>query len=179
MNINIPVAHISKEDVAEVLIRVATILDLAGDNPYRSLAYRRAARLVLATAKPLPDYLTPKGFLALPGLGANLRRKLGELVITGRIRFGLEIMARLPDAASALMAIPSIGAIAARRLHDELGISTVDDAIAAARAGRIRELHGFGRRKEELVLEGAIRVQSGRTKILTFPQPELDMGVAA
>ena len=78
MNINIPVANISKEDVAEVLLRVATILDLAGDNPYRSLAYRRAARLVLATTHPLSDYLTPRGRFDLPGLGANLRRKLGE-----------------------------------------------------------------------------------------------------
>ncbi|MGH2548571.1 MAG: helix-hairpin-helix domain-containing protein [Thermomicrobiales bacterium] len=179
MNITIPVAHISKEDVAEVLIRTATILDIAGDNPYRSLAYRRAARLVLATAMPLPAYLTARGFLDLPGLGVNLRRKLGDLVITGCLRFGLEIMARLPDAASALMAIPSIGPNSARRLHDELGISTVDDAIAAARAGQIRTLHGFGRRKEELILEGALRVQSGMPKVLAFPRPELDTEVAA
>lgn len=171
MNLTIPVAHISKEDVAEVLLRVATILDLAGDNPYRSLAYRRAARLVLGTARPLPEYLTPRGRLDIPGLGTNLRRKLGELVITGRLRFGLEVMARLPEGASALMAIPSIGPTSARRLHDELGIDTIEEAIAAARAGRIRRLHGFGPRKESLILRGALEAQAGRPKIIQLPDP--------
>ncbi len=173
MNINIPVANISKEDVAEVLLRVATILDLAGDNPYRSLAYRRAARLVLATTRPLSDYLTPRGRFELPGLGANLRRKLGELVITGRLRFGIEVMARLPEGATALMAIPTIGPHLARRLHDELGIDTIDDVVAAARDGKIRRLHGFGARKEAQILRGALDVQAGFPKVLQFPAAEM------
>lgn len=180
MNTTIPVAHISKEDVAEVLLRVATILDLAGDNPYRSLAYRRAAGIVLRTARPLPDYLTPRGRLDLPGLGSNLRRKLGELVITGRLRFGLEVMARLPEAASTLMAIPSIGPNNARRLHDELGIESIDDAIAAARGHRIRRLHGFGPRKEEQILRGALELKGELPKLITLPVPEpVDLNEAA
>jgi DNA polymerase (family X) len=158
---NAPFAQVTKEDVAEVLLRIAAILELAEDNPYRALAYRRAARLVLNAPRPLHELLTPRGRLDLPGLGTSLRRKLGELVMTGRLWFGLEMTARLPEAATDLLDIPSVGPRLARRLYEELGISTAEDAIAAARAGRIRGLYGFGPRKEELILAGALDIVGG------------------
>ena len=88
-----PFAQVTKEDVAEVLLRIAAILELAEDNPYRALAYRRAARLVLDAPRPLHELLTPRGRLDLPGLGTRPAPKLGELVMTGRLWFGLEMSA--------------------------------------------------------------------------------------
>jgi DNA polymerase (family 10) len=171
-------ANVTHEDVAEVLLRVAAILELADDNPYRVLAYRRAARQILSTQQPLHELLTPRGRLNLPGLGTSLRRKLGELVSTGRLRFGIEMTARLPEAATGLMAIPTIGPRTARRLHEELGVTTLEEVVAVAQAGRIRNLPGFGLRKEQLILQGALELLAGHVRpVAQLPQRTVDMPV--
>lgn len=171
-------ANVTHEDVAEVLLRVAAILELADDNPYRVLAYRRAARQILSTQQPLHELLTPRGRLNLPGLGTSMRRKLGELVSSGRLRFGIEMSARLPEAATGLMAIPTIGPRTARRLHEDLGITTLEEAVAAAQAGKIRRLPGFGLRKEELILQGALELLQGHVRpVAPLPQRTVDLPV--
>ena len=160
-------ALVTNKDAAAILFNVATILNLAEDNPYRIRAYRRAARLLLARpadeAAPLVDGKQGKE-LDLLGLGPSLRRKLGELLSTGRMRFYVELCATLPDDITSLMNIPGIGPKTALRLHEELGLSTADDVIAAARAGRIRPLYGFGERRERRLLEGALDAASGKIR---------------
>ncbi|HEX5500186.1 MAG TPA: helix-hairpin-helix domain-containing protein [Thermomicrobiales bacterium] len=167
-------ALVTNKDAAAILFNVATILNLAEDNPYRIRAYRRAARLLLArpadAPAPLVDGKNGKE-LDLLGLGPSLRRKLGELLATGRMRFYVELCATLPDNIASLMNIPGIGPKTALRLNEELGLSTADDVIAAARAGRIRALYGFGERREQRLLQGALDAASG--KIRRFVGPDL------
>lgn len=160
-------ARISNRDAAELLFNVATILDLADDNPYRIRAYRRAARMLTARApgEPLPLVDGKAGKeLDLPGLGLRLRRKLGELLATGRMRFYVELCADLPEEVSDLLAIPGIGPKTALRLNEELGLASASDVLAAAETGRIRQLYGFGERREQLLADGARQVVAGNVR---------------
>ncbi len=133
---------------AEILFNVATMLELAEDNPYRIRAYRQAARNLLRTRQDILSMLTDEQELALPGIGVRLRRKLGELVATGRMGFYVELCGDLPPAVEALMTIPGVGPKTAHRLSSELDLSTPTDVVAAAEAGRIRTLPGFGAQSE-------------------------------
>jgi hypothetical protein len=86
--------------------------------------------------------------------------------------------ARLPEAAEGLMAIPTIGPRTARRLNEDLGITTVEELVAAAQAGKIRRLPGFGLRKEQLILEGAMELLAGHVRpVAPLPQRTVDMPV--
>jgi len=167
-------ATITNRDAANLLFNVATILELAEDNPYRIRAYRRAARLLLALR---PDAKIPlvEGKngreLDLPGLGDRLRRKLGELLSTGRMRFYVELCAELPDEIAALMQVPEIGPKTARRLHEELGISSPSGIVEAAEAGHIRALYGFGEKRERQLRAGALEVMGGNIRSFV-PRPE-------
>ena len=169
---------VTNRDAANILFNVATILDLAEDNPYRIRAYRRAARLLLARPEDgrveLVEGKDGKE-LNLPGLGPRLRRKLGELLSTGRMRFYVELCAELPDDVSRLMQIPAVGPKTALRLHEELGLSTPADVYAAAQAGKIRALYGFGEKRERQLLHGAEAVLGGNVRsfapVVTAPEP--------
>src|SRR5262245_7740481 len=97
--------RVTNKDAADVLFNVATILELAEDNPYRVRAYRRAARLLLSNRDDARLKLTAGQELDLPGLGPRLRKKLGELLSTGHMRFYVELCADLPDEVSNLMLI--------------------------------------------------------------------------
>src|SRR4051794_32468910 len=155
----------TNREAADVLFNVATILELSQDNPYRIRAYRRAARLLLRSPGDARVKLTDKRELDLPGLGIRLRRKLGELLSTGRMGFYVELCAVMPDDVQQLMNIPTVGPKTALRLHEELGLSTAGQVVEAARAGKIRSLYGFGARREQQLLEGALQVLAGNPKI--------------
>jgi DNA polymerase (family X) len=166
---------VTNRDAAEVLFNVATILELAEDNPYRVRAYRRAARLLLRNSDSPSVHLNEKRELDLPGLGPRLRRKLGELVSTGHMQFYVDLCADLPKEAATLMEIPNIGPKTARRLNEELGLMTVYDVYAAAQQGKIRLLYGFGEKRERQLLEGAEMVLGGFHKVASpVPPPEPD-----
>jgi DNA polymerase (family 10) len=158
---------VTNKDAADVLFNVATILEMAEDNPYRIRVYRRAARLLLGrrdgAAVPLSEGKAGME-LELPGLGLRLRRKLGELLSTGRMRFYVELCADLPDDVATLMALPTIGPKTAMRLHEELGLSTPADVLAAADAGKIRALYGFGERRERQLRDAATAVLRGNVR---------------
>ncbi len=160
-------AMVTNRDAAGVLFNVATILELAEDNPYRIRAYRRAARLLLGRPVDAKVALVEgkQGKeLDLPGLGPRLRRKLGELLATGRMRFYVELCAELPAEVAGLMRLPGVGPKTALRLHEELGLASAADVYAAAQAGKIRALYGFGPKRERLLLEGAAAVLAGNVR---------------
>jgi DNA polymerase (family 10) len=115
--------------------------------------------------------LTDRHELDLPGLGPRLRRKLGELLATGRMGFYIELCADMPAGVVQLMQIPSVGPKTALRLHEELGLSSAAEVVEAARSGKIRALYGFGLRRERQLLEGALEVLDGRPKTYA-PVPE-------
>lgn len=168
-------SQVTNKNAADVLFNVATILELAEDNPYRVRAYRRAARLLLRNRDDVTLKLTAEKELDLPGLGPRLRRKLGELLSTGHMRFYVELCADLPGDAAQLMMIPSVGPKTALRLNEELGLSSAADVYAAAQQGKIRQLFGFGPNRERQLLEGAEQVLSGRPKLFSpIPFPTED-----
>jgi len=168
-------SSVTNKDAAEVLFNVATILELAEDNPYRVRAYRRAARLLLRNPDDAGLHLNDKHELDLPGLGPRLRKKLGELLSTGRMNFYVELCADLPDEVASLMEIPTVGPKTGRRLHEELGLSTAQDVYVAAQQGKIRQLFGFGVKRERQLLEGAEMVLGGFHKVASpVPPPEPD-----
>lgn len=158
-------ATITNRTAAELLFDVATILELSEDNPYRVRAYRRAARLLLRQRDQAAVHLDPTGELVLPGLGPRLRRKLGELLSTGKMGFYVELTAELPDAIAELMRIPTVGPKTAWRLHAELGLTTAADVRNAAATGQIQALYGFGERRQQQLLDAANEVLAGRPKV--------------
>ncbi len=165
---------VTNKEAADILFNVATILELAEDNPYRVRAYRRAARLLLRRNEDLRAHLTPQGELDLPGLGPRLRRKLGELLSTGRMRFYVELCADLPADVVRLMQVEGVGPKTAQRLNEELGLATPADVYAAAQAGKIRTLFGFGEKRERRLLHAAEAAMAGRVKSFAPVLPDDD-----
>ena len=141
--------------IAEMLFNIATILDLAQDTIYRVRAYRRAARRILALREEAVEIVARGERLPLPGVGERIRRKLAEVIASGSLDFYQELIDDLPCSIRALMAVEGMGPKTAQRLYEELAISTPGELVAAAEQGKIRELYGFGPRKEQNLAHAA------------------------
>lgn len=145
---------VSNRDIADVLSRIADLLEFQNGNVYRIQAYRNAARGVLDLPEPAVDILERGEALPVPGLGHRLRARIAEFVKSGTMTFhdGL-FLETLPADVRELMAVEHVGPITAIRLHEELGVDTLDKLWRAAQQHRIRPLPGFGPRSEARIKE--------------------------
>ena len=140
--------------LARVFRDLAAYLEMEGVQ-FKPRAYEKAAQAIEAHDRPLADVYRErgaKGLREVAGIGASMAQKLEELLTTGRCTVHEEYRTRLPVDIAGLTALEGIGPKAVRTLYETLGIRTVDDLAAAARAGKIRSLSSFGERSEQNIL---------------------------
>src|SRR5947207_9171744 len=146
-------------EVARLFAEIGDILEIKGEPPYRFSAYRTAARSV-ASANERLDVLFEQGRLReLPGVGKALEAKIVEYLKTGRMQSHDEVRRDFPVALASLLQVPGLGPGRARAVYTELGISTLTDLEDAARAGRLREVPGFGPKAVESLLGSLDRLK--------------------
>jgi DNA polymerase (family 10) len=143
------------DEVARRLEEFADLLD-AQDVEYKPRTYRRAAENVRAHPEPVED-LAHEGsdvVAAIDGVGDAISAKIVEYVETGEIEELEELRAELPVEMAALTRVEGVGPKTVGTLYEQLGVQTLDDLEAAARAEQIREVSGFGPKTEQNILDG-------------------------
>jgi len=155
---------VHNSDIADIFATLADLLEIEGANPFRVRAYRNAASTVRGHPRSMADLLDEGEDLAeLPDIGDDLAGKIRTIVETGRLPLLDEVSRRTPAELSDLMAIEGLGAKRVRRLHEELGIRSVEDLRRAADSGAIRELAGFGPKTEQAIRR-RITARAGRER---------------
>jgi DNA polymerase (family 10) len=141
-------------DIAEIFDEIADLLEIQGANPFRVRAYRNAARTVGEFGRDLATLICKGQDLPkIPGVGEDLDRKIHEIASTGACAFLDRLHKDLPAAITQLLHIPGLGPKKVKALYDQLQVDSVADLRAAAEAGRIRDLPGFGEKTEQHILE--------------------------
>jgi DNA polymerase (family 10) len=143
------VAELTNAQIAAAFEELADLYELDGAVSYRVLAYRTAARTVRDASVSVLGLARAGRATELPGIGRTLEEKLRALDDTGDMPAAQRLRERIPTGLIAVMHLPGFGPKRARRLYDELGVDSLDALRAAAEAGRIRALRGFGARVEE------------------------------
>ena len=158
---------LSNAEIADRFELLGDLLELEGAVVYRVLAYRRAAKTLRETPESVARLSEQGKLVELPNIGVTINDKVTELLSTGSIAALDKVIARNPPGAVAVMHVPGIGPKTARKIFSELQISTVEDAVQAARDGRIRDLPGMGEKTEKLLIEGLAdgAPQRGRPRV--------------
>ena len=158
---------LSNAEIADRFELLGDLLELEGAVVYRVLAYRRAAKTLRETPESVARLSEQGKLVELPNIGVTINDKVTELLATGSIAALDKVIARNPPGAVAVMHVPGIGPKTAGKIFSELQISTVEDAVQAARDGRIRDLPGMGEKTEKLLIEGLAdgAPQRGRPRV--------------
>ena len=142
-----------KEAVAAVLLEIGTLLELKGENPFKTRAYQNAARTLEGLSEPLETIVAEGRLEGMSGIGEALREKITTLVTTGRLPYHEELKASLPPGLLALLEIQGVGPKKVRKLHEELGVDSIESLEAACKAGTVAALDGFGEKSQAKILE--------------------------
>ena len=164
-----------KGQVAEVLVNIATLLELKGENPFKTRAYQNAARTIETLSEPLDKVVAEARLGDIKGIGEALQQKITELVTTGRLQYYEDLKAATPPGLVAMLDIPGLGSKKIKALHDELGIDTVEKLEQACKDGRIAGLKGFGEKTQTNILEGIERRRSYASRhLISEALPQAD-----
>jgi DNA polymerase (family 10) len=149
-----------KAQVTDILEEIAILLELQGENPFKALAYVKAARAIDAYEGEIEPLVAEKKLGSVLGLGDALQQKVTELVTTGKLGYLEKLRASVPAGLLAMTEIPALGPKKIKTLHDKLGVASIEELEAACRAGRVRALTGFGAKTEEKILDGIARART-------------------
>ena len=143
-----------KDRVAAILSEIGVLLELKGENPFKTRAYANAARAIESLAGRLDQLVAEQRLGEIKGIGEALQRKITELVTTGRRGYYEDLKASFPPGLLALLQIPGLGPKKVKALHEHLGIDSLDTLEAACRAGKVAALTGFGDKTQTKILAG-------------------------
>jgi DNA polymerase (family X) len=158
-----------KADVSAVLDEVGTLLELDGGNPFEARAYQNAARTLNNAEGEIGELLQSGRLAKLPGMGKTLRARIQEYVTTGKMALYDELLERVPVGLRQMTRIPGLGPKRIRQIYESLGVSTLDDLKAAAEAGTVASLPGFGAKSQENILKGLEFLASHQDRTL-YPE---------
>ncbi|MBI5545242.1 MAG: DNA polymerase/3'-5' exonuclease PolX [Deltaproteobacteria bacterium] len=151
---------LDRREVARVLREIGTLLQLKGENPFKTRAYETAAlRLEELTEERFADLVRDGRLEDLPGIGEAISKKVATLWQTGRLPYHEELRAGFPPGILEMLRVPELGPKKVAVLCRELQLGSLDELAQACRAGRVRELKGFGARSETKILEGILALR--------------------
>src|SRR5512143_3687089 len=145
--------QIHNADVAEIFNKVADLLEILNENPFRVRAYRNAARAIGGLSQGVAAMVDEgKDLTELPGIGKDLAGKIGEIVKTGHLTQLKDLEDRIQPQLIRLMKIPGLRPKRVKTLYDQLNITSLKDLKKSAEEGEIRKLKGFGEKTETAIL---------------------------
>jgi DNA polymerase (family X) len=146
-----------KDKVAEILVQIGTLLELKGENPFKTRAYANAARTIESLNEPLSKIVAEKRLGEIKGIGEALEQKITELVEAGKLKYYEELKASIPPGLIEMLEISGLGPKKIQALNQKLGVDSVAKLEAACKKGKVATLDGFGEKTQTNILEGIER----------------------
>jgi len=149
------------KEVVHVLEKIALYMELKGENPFKIQAFRKAAGIVEQLDKPIHEY---EDLTVIPGIGKGTQAVIREYIDTGKSTVLEQLQQEIPKGLILLLQVPGLGGKTIARLYNELGIENVDALKEACLKGMVRNLKGFGAKKEEKILEVIENMSGGMSR---------------
>jgi len=157
---------VKNQDIANRFNEIADMLDILGEDAFRIISYRRAARQLEALTEDVEDLVARGQVASIPGIGEALAEKIKEYVTTGKIGYHEELRARFPPGVLDMLRVRGIGPKKVKLLWQELGITDLETLRKAAQAHRLQRVKGFGEKTEEKILRSIELLKEGESVFL-------------
>lgn len=146
----------NNEAIARRFHRLAALMEIRGDDPFRLRSYRNAAEAIEVWPTPLKEIADAEGVAGLqtiPGVGKAIAGKVIELLERGSFDAWDRLTAETPETILDLMEIQGIGPKTAALLHQKFKVSSLDDLKQFVDGGGLDLVDGIGPKTAERIKE--------------------------
>ena len=148
-------AEVTREHLVKTLENIALLLELKGENPFKTRAYRNGAEIVQNFDGDIVTRAIKNDLKDIKGFGDALQQKLYELASTGSLAYHENLRAEFPETLFELFEIQGLGPKKIKAVYDQLEVDSVASLKKACEDGKVASLKGFGAKTAEKIL-GAI-----------------------
>ena len=142
--------------IARRFHRLAALMEVRGDDPFRLRSYRNAAEAIEVWPTPLKEIAESEGVAGLqeiPGVGKAIAGKVIDLLTKGTFDAWDRLTAETPETVLDLLEIPGIGPKTAALLHQRFKISSLADLKTFVASGGLNTVEGIGPKTAERIKE--------------------------
>ena len=146
----------NNDAIARRFYRLAALMEVRGDDPFRWRSYRNAAEAIEVWPTPLKEIAEKEGVTGLqeiPGVGKAIAGKVIDLLTKGTFDAWERLTAETPETVLDLLEIPGIGPKTAALLHQRFKVSSLDDFKAFVASGGLDMVDGIGPKTAEKIKE--------------------------
>lgn len=147
-------------ELGRVFARIADLLEIAGEKPFRINSYRRASRTFSDAGEDLAKLIEQGRLSELPGVGRGLTDRVAQFLQTGHIDILDELEQKLPKGLPDLLEIPGMGPKKVAQVYRELGVVGLDDLSRFVESGELVSLKGFGPTSVRKIADGIAFLES-------------------
>jgi len=135
------------EEIASRFNRMASLMEVRGEDTFRIRSYRMAAEAIETWPTPMHKIAAQDGLaglLEIPGVGKALAGKIIELIETGTFAAWEKLTAETPATVLDLLALPGIGPKTAATLHQKFKVASLDELRKFVESGGLEMVDGIG-----------------------------------
>jgi DNA polymerase (family X) len=149
----------TNQEIIQVFKNIADLLDVKGENPFKVRAYRRVISSIEELTAPVEELVHGDRLDEIPGAGDAIKKKLIELVKTGKLEYYEKLKEGVPPGVMELLRVPGVGPKTAKMLVKEAGIESID-ALEKTLQGGHTLAHVTPKMRDKL-LQGIKDLRSG------------------
>jgi len=147
---------VDNETIAQKFFRLAALMEIRGDDPFRLRSYRNAAEALETWPISLENIFKAQGLaglLEIPGVGKAIAGKIVDLIERGTFDAWERLVAETPETVLDLLEIPGIGPKTAALLHQKFKVSSRGEFKKFVAGGGLDLVDGIGQKTAERIKE--------------------------
>lgn len=144
------------ESIARRFYRLAALMEIRGDDPFRLRSYRNAGEAIETWPTPLTKIAEQEGIAGLqgiPGVGKAIAGKILDLLDRGTFDAWDRLVAETPESVLDLLDVPGIGPKTAAMLHQKFNVSSRKELKQFVAGGGLDLVDGIGPKTAERINE--------------------------
>jgi DNA polymerase (family 10) len=150
---------VDNELIARKFYRLAALMDIRGDDPFRLRSYRNAAEAIETWPVPLQKIASEEGIgglQSIPGVGKAIAQKILDLLERGTFDAWERIILETPESVLDLLDLPGIGRKTAATLHQKFKVSSLAELKKFVNGGGLELVDGIGPKTAERIKENLV-----------------------
>jgi len=144
---------VTNDEIADRLREIYQLMQLAGENRFRAIAFDRAAQTIESLNEDIGNYIENDSLTDIKGIGNSIAEDIKSYAQTGTIEVLDSLRERIPEGIIKWLDISGLGPKNIAKIHDQLGISELEELKEACKDGRVASLDGLGEKSAQKILK--------------------------